>query len=148
MAEPILLVQLVSTLAMVGIIWFVQVVHYPLFELVGNRGFANYEQAHQFRTTLVVAPLMLTEAATAVASLWLRPEGVSPALAVGGVLLLAIIWFTTYACQVPAHTQLAKTFDTATHRWLVASNWIRTAAWTARGVVVGTMCFQALELTQ
>ncbi|MGI4755976.1 MAG: hypothetical protein ACRYGF_03915 [Janthinobacterium lividum] len=35
---PFLLAQLISTLAMFGLIWFVQVVHYPLFELVDDRG--------------------------------------------------------------------------------------------------------------
>ena len=38
-AEFIVLLQLASTLAMVGLIWFVQVVHYPLFEKVGAGGF-------------------------------------------------------------------------------------------------------------
>ncbi|MCG8583206.1 MAG: hypothetical protein MI757_00650, partial [Pirellulales bacterium] len=67
MPELILLLQLVSTLTMVGVIWFVQIVHYPLFGLVGTSDFGRYEQVHQNRTTRVVAPLMLIEAVTAVA---------------------------------------------------------------------------------
>ena len=61
MLELILLLQAASTLAMVGLIWFVQIVHYPLFAQVGREGFSGYEQAHQNRTTFVVAPLMLVE---------------------------------------------------------------------------------------
>ena len=57
----LLMLHLVSTLAMVGLIWFVQVVHYPLFDQVGRDGFRQYEQSHQRLTTLVVAPLMLTD---------------------------------------------------------------------------------------
>ena len=64
-----LLLQVAATLALVGLIWFVQVVHYPLFAKVGSSSFADYEQSHQRRTTLVVAPLMLVEAATAIALL-------------------------------------------------------------------------------
>lgn len=31
-----------------GLIWTIQVVHYPLFPRVGREGFAAYEQAHGF----------------------------------------------------------------------------------------------------
>ncbi len=52
---------------MVGVIWFVQVVHYPLFSRVGDSGFAAYSGAHSRLTGFVVGPPMLVEAATAVA---------------------------------------------------------------------------------
>ena len=145
MIEILLLLQLVSTLALVGLIWFVQVVHYPLFGKVGVAGFHDYEQSHQQRTTLVVAPLMLTEAVTSLALLWVRPATVPSALAVGGVLLVGLIWVSTFFWQVPAHERLAKSFDTATHRKLVQSNWLRTAAWSFRGVLVCWMCSQLLS---
>ena len=65
MNETIFALHMFSTLAMVGLIWFVQVVHYPLFSSVGQSPFPEYERLHQKRTTLVVAPLMLIEALTA-----------------------------------------------------------------------------------
>ena len=37
--------------------------------------------------------------------------------------------------QVPQHRILEGGFDPAAHRFLVSSNWVRTIAWTARGVV-------------
>jgi hypothetical protein len=39
-------VHLAATAAMVGLIWFVQVVHYPLFASVGADEFVAYENAH------------------------------------------------------------------------------------------------------
>ena len=145
MIEILLLLQLVSTLALVGLIWFVQVVHYPLFGKVGVDGFNDYEHSHQQRTTLVVAPLMLTEAVTSLALLWIRPSTVPSAMVIGGVLLVGLIWGSTFFWQVPAHERLAKSFDTATHRQLVQSNWLRTAAWSLRGVLVCWMCMQLLS---
>lgn len=142
MLETLLLLQLVSTLALVGLIWFVQVVHYPLFGKVGVAGFHDYEQSHQQRTTLVVAPLMLTEAITSLVLLWIRPATISTALVVGGALLVGLIWASTFFWQVPVHERLAKSFDAATHRQLVQSNWVRTAAWSIRGVLVCWMCMQ------
>lgn len=144
MAELLILVQLVTTLAMVGVIWFVQVVHYPLFGKVGIGGFREYEQSHQRRTTLVVAPLMVTEAITAVCLLWLRPAEIPLVVAGGGAGLVGLLWASTFFWQVPAHERLAKSFDTDTHRTLVRSNWLRTTGWSARGVLVCWMLVQIL----
>ena len=143
MAELILWMNMFATLAMVGLIWFVQVVHYPLFAKVGTKCFSDYEQSHQKRTTLVVAPLMLIEAATAIALLALRPPGVSNLSVVIGLLLVGAIWLSTALIQVPAHERLAKAFSPVTHRTLVVTNWFRTGAWTARGLLV---IWMAMEL--
>lgn len=139
MPESLLLIQAAATWAMVGLIWFVQVVHYPLFGQVPPDGFAAYERSHQTRTTLVVAPLMLVEACTALLLPWLRPPGVPMVAAVFGLVLLAVLWFSTYLWQVPAHARLAQSFDAATQRRLVRSNWLRTVVWTLRGGLVAWM---------
>lgn len=49
-AAALLTTHLFATAAMVGLIWFVQVVHYPLFASVGADGFTDYETAHRRRT--------------------------------------------------------------------------------------------------
>lgn len=59
------LAHLGSSLYMVWLIWFVQVVHYPLFSRVRNRDFPSYEQSHTAFTTWVVAPPMMIKGATA-----------------------------------------------------------------------------------
>ncbi len=141
----LILLQIASTLALVGLIWFVQVVHYPLFAKVGVDGFHEYERSHQQRTTRVVAPLMLTEAITSLALIWFRPAMIPTPLVVVGVLLVGLIWASTFFWQVPMHERLAKSFDIATHRQLVQSNWLRTVAWTARGVLVCWMCLQLVS---
>jgi len=133
-----LLLNLASTLAMTGIIWFVQVVHYPLFANVGAEGFARYEALHATRTGWVVAPLMVVELATALALLapsW-RPANVSPLSAWIAASLVGVIWLSTAFLQVPLHNRLAGGFDAAVVARLVATNWIRTAAWTARSGIV------------
>lgn len=135
MMQTVVSIHCYATLAMVGLIWFVQVVHYPMMADVGQVDFARYEQIHQSRTTWVVAPFMLLEAITA---LWLwqfSPSPVPRTLVVTGLLLLAVVWGSTYALQVPMHTKLSAGFDGPSHRFLVNSNWIRTIAWSARGVV-------------
>lgn len=81
----ILLAQLAATLFMVGLIWFVQAVHYPLLARVGRDCLTEYEAAHVRLTTRIVGPPMLIEAATAVALTWRTPAGVWPALCWAGL---------------------------------------------------------------
>ena len=131
-----LLLNAFSTFAMTGLIWFVQVVHYPLFRAVGASGYPAYQEQHMRLTTLVAGPLMLLEAAT---SLWLvvdRPAHVSPSRAWVGLALLAVAWLATAFLSVPCHEALRLGFDRSAHAALVATNWIRTAAWTARSVLL------------
>ena len=140
----ILLLQVAATLAMVGVIWFVQIVHYPLFAHVGREGFRRYEMDHQRLTTRVVAPLMLTELATAILLLWWRPVGVGTASLFLGLGILGSIWLVTYAVQVPQHASLVLSYDAAVQQRLVLVNWYRTSAWTARGAIVLWFVGQAL----
>ena len=121
---------------MTGVIWFVQVVHYPLFAGVGETGFAAYEDRHAWLTTLVVAPPMLLELATGVALLWWRPAEVSLQEVIIGLALLGVIWLSTYLLQIPRHAVLGEGFDAGAHRELVATNWLRTAAWSLRAGLV------------
>ena len=60
----VVLLHLAVTLFVVGVIWFVQVVHYPLMASVGRAESAAYVQAHTRRTAWVVGPPMLVELAT------------------------------------------------------------------------------------
>ncbi len=134
--ELVLLAHVGATLFMVGLIWFVQVVHYPLFGSVGREGFAGYSQAHSRLTGFVVGPPMLVEAGTAVALVIGPPEGVPFSLPLLGLVLLAVVWLSTAFLQSPQHTVLGRGFGAASHRFLVLSNWVRTVCWTARGLLV------------
>jgi len=124
-----------ATLLMAGLVWFVQIVHYPLFAKVGPDHFVKYEAAHTSRTTLIVAPLMLTEAALATGLVLLRPEGFPLPLLLTNAALLAAVWALTFFGAVPLHARLTEAFDAQTHRRLVAINWPRTLAWTAKSAV-------------
>ena len=132
-APSILALHAGATCMMAGLIWFVQVVHYPLMASVGERGFRAYEERHTRWTTWVVAPLMFVEVGTAA---WLclvgGPAGTPTWWVWLGAALVAVNWLSTALLQVPCHSRLAQGFDEATWRRLVATNWIRTAAWTAR----------------
>ena len=134
--KAVLLAHVVSTLTLVGVIWIVQVVHYPLFAGVGAAGWSAYEAGHQSRITFVVGPLMVLELATAVWLVLQRPEGLPAWAVLTGLVLVGLLWASTAFVQVPLHAALGGTFDADAHARLVATNWIRTVLWTARGGLV------------
>jgi hypothetical protein len=117
---------------MCGLIWFVQIVHYPLFAVVDKTTFVQYQKAHMSLTSWVVIPAMLIELSTGLLFLWSSPVFLSKSAAWLGMILLAVIWLSTALLLVPKHNRLAKAFDAGIHRTLVATNWLRTGAWSMR----------------
>lgn len=136
LVKVIFLAHVAATLFMCGVIWFVQVVHYPLFEQVSTTQFKGYEATHRNAIFWVVVPPMFIEGLTAVLLLWQRPQGITPKYPWIGLVLLAIIWLSTWFLQMPQHNRLIQGFDQHAHRILVLSNWIRTLGWSARSVLV------------
>ena len=132
----VLLLNVLSTLVMIGVIWTVQIVHYPLFAGVGEAGWGAYEAQHQQRITWVVGPTMLVELVTAVWLVIARPPGIPPWALILGAVLVGVIWASTAFVQVPLHNALGGRFDPSAHARLVATNWLRTLAWTVRGGLV------------
>jgi hypothetical protein len=126
------LLHIAAALFMLGLIWFVQVVHYPLMGKVGLSGFTHYAQQHAALTTLVVAPVMLIEALTGLLLACYPPRGTAPQLWWAGLALLAMIWLATAFLSVPRHHQLQQGFQPAVHQALVWSNWLRTLLWSIR----------------
>lgn len=120
---------------MVGIIWFVQIVHYPLFDHLGSEVAASYAYEHQRRTGWVVGPVMLIEMGSAVILGLFRPPQVPFLLIVTGLVLIAVVWASTFFVQIPIHATLLNGFDGRLQRRLVLTNWLRTVAWTARGIL-------------
>lgn len=131
----ILLAHTAATWFMVGAIWIVQVVHYNLFDHVGRDVFAAYEDAHVMLITPIVGIPMLIEALTALLLLADRPAGVPALVPIVGLALVAVVWLSTMFIQVPLHGALSSGFDQNAYQALVGTNWIRTIAWTLRGVL-------------
>jgi hypothetical protein len=134
-SDLLVLAHLASTLFMVGMIWTVQIVHYPLMALVGTERFVDYELAHSPRMAAVVMLPWTLQGLTVAALIVATPEGVAPALVWAAAVAAAIPVLVTIVASVPAHGRLARGFDVHVHRRLVMTNWIRTAAWTAHGFI-------------
>jgi hypothetical protein len=148
--NALFLAQYAATLFMTGLIWFVQIVHYPLFANVHRHapqaGFREYEASHANRTSFVVFPPMVVELATALAALFpsLRPGYFSGWAAMVSATLVVLIWASTGLIQVPLHNRLGSNPAAETIRRLILSNWLRTALWTARAILLSIALCHAL----
>ncbi len=144
----LLLVNTAATLYMTGVIWFVQLVHYPLFAAVGRTEFAAYHTRHSTLTTLAVGLPMLVELGTAAWLVAARPAPIPSALAVAGLILALAAFGLTFVVSVPIHTALdgaAADQVPPLIRSLVATNWLRTAVWTAHAGIVLWMLDRCLR---
>jgi hypothetical protein len=134
--KAVFLLQILTTFFMTGVIWIIQIVHYPLFRFVGAERYGEHQIAHQTQISYVVAPTMIVEAITAALITFYPPKNADAWLLWFGLILTAVIWASTFFLQVPLHERLSTGFDAETHRTLVATNWIRTAAWTLRSTLI------------
>jgi hypothetical protein len=123
-----------TTLAMTGLIWFVQIIHYPLFHQSDHS--RAFFKANTNRTGFVVIPLMLTEITTA--ALLLLPALKFPAsIAIINLILLLLTWLATALLSAPCHRNLVRTgYNSTTVNRLVATNWVRTVLWTSRTLIL------------
>lgn len=130
------IMQLLCTFSMTGIIWFVQIVHYPLMRRVGKGRFTRYLQTHMVLTTFVVAPVMLIEAVAVVYGLLVPTAWLDGEAAQLGAVLLLVIWLVTFFVHVPGHRRLSREFEARAYRRILFGNWIRAYAWSFRTIIL------------
>lgn len=123
--------HLAATWLMVGLIWTIQLVHYPLFLKVGEQDFADYESGHTRRMGRLLAVPAVAEVVLA-ALVFIEGPGVATAAA-GAVL--AGIWIMTALVHVPLHRRLADGYNPELIARLTTANWWRTWAWSVRGAI-------------
>ena len=133
-----LVIHAIACTLMLGVIWIVQLVHYPAFEFIELNKSQKFHSMHSQNITVVVAPLMLTEFVTSV--LLLYGNGHSWLLILNFFGVLAI-WANTFLVMVPIHDKLAVSHDTHLARRLVTMNWFRTLIWSMRWLILIFMIY-------
>jgi hypothetical protein len=124
--------HLLATSVMVGIIWFVQLIHYPLFAEYVRSEWPRVSTRHQLLTSRLVFVPMLTEVVLSV--LWVILD--CHWLSLTALVLTGVTGFSTVLISVPIHQKLEAHWDDQLHRRLCRTNWIRTIAWTAHALLL------------
>ena len=135
--RPLIVVHAAASMFMVGLIWTIHYVHYPLFAYVGESTYASFQAEHVERIGRLLILPWLAEGITLISILAiafigkqkeLRVLAVINAVAMAVVLVLSGFW------SAPAHAKLADGFDESVHQQLMTVNLIRTFAWTVCGI--------------
>ena len=124
--DAILISHIVCCFLMTGVIWVIQLVHYPSFKYVDEKKFADFAKFHASRISWIVLPLMLVEFMSAFYLLDLHSWAIYN---LSGVVM---IWLSTFFLSVPCHNKLQKGKDNSQINRLVFTNWPRTILWSMR----------------
>jgi hypothetical protein len=131
----LIVANLIVASALAGLIWTIQLVHYPLFAFVGAQAWSAYGAQHRRRITWLAAPLMTANVGIAVAALATAP---SPLRAVNAGLSLGLFGATGLVFG-RLHARLERTASERDIRRLLRANWARTAAWTLQVAVAAAL---------
>ena len=127
--NTILFIQFTSCVFLTGLIWTIQLVHYPSFLWVDKERFRAFESFHTRRITFLVLPLMSLELVSALGLFYFAPFRWLNSI---NFILLILIWLVTLLVSSPLHGQLLKAYSEDKIKRLISTNWIRTVLWTTR----------------
>lgn len=137
---PLFLIHYGLCVFMTGLIWMVQLVHYPSFSYVEEKVFGAFASFHSRAISFIVLPAMVAELASGA---YLFYQGRSVILGIN-LACLVLIWLSTFFLSVPLHSKLAKGKDSKSIGRLVATNWPRTVLWSARSLFLFPLALKAL----
>jgi len=119
--------RLLFDFGLLVLIWMVQLIIYPSFQYYQSQNLLDWHEKYTFAISLVVIPLMFGQLITA--GLQLIAE--RNIFTLGSILLIALVWGSTFTQFVPMHGSIASGQSTPELlKELVSKNWIRTTLWT------------------
>ena len=128
---------------MTGLIWLVQLIHYPSYRYMSPDGFKSYQNFHTTTITFIVGPVMVIEILTGLALLFQEKMNLFSSLNFLGLIL---IWIVTAVWSVPKHGQLALGYNLSVIESLIKTNWVRTILWTLRSIVILYFMIENLKI--
>ncbi len=127
-----IVLNLVLSSMLTCLIWIVQIVHYPSFRFVKVDAFTNFEAFHSKSISFIVMPLMISELAVSLYIFFYYPYSL---FTVALLVIVSMIWLSTFLLSVPCHNILRERFDSETIEKLIFTNWPRTILWSAKFII-------------
>ncbi len=134
-----------SCFFMTGLIWLVQMVHYPAYRYMNIAVFKNYQNFHTATITFIVGPVMVLEIFTGLALLLQYKFNLTSSVNFLGLIL---IWVATAVWSVPKHGHLALGYNPLVIESLISTNWARTIIWTLRSILILYLMIETLKINQ
>jgi hypothetical protein len=126
---------------MVGIVWFQQIVYFPLFRYLGRGVDPNYFGHQRDRMTMLTFPIMTLEfltAATIFITAAFSGEAGRATYKIYGLAFFVLLGLHMVTFQMirPMISKLSMEVDEQICRRLVRWNWTRTMGWTVRAILL------------
>jgi hypothetical protein len=101
----LLIIHAAITWALLGLMWTIQLEHYPLLKNVGHREFVFYHDRHMSLVSWLVGPLMMAEIGSAGLLFYLGERSLPFVISLGA---LGSVWASTAIGQIPLHQKLTR----------------------------------------
>ena len=142
----IFLFNLVLSFIAVGLIWTIQLVHYPSMSFISKDKFPEYHNFHSIRISILAMPLMLAELVTSIMLWYQNFNNAIQTVFLINLIIVVLIWLSTFLIQAPLHNVLSKEKNKEKLSKLICTNWIRTILWTSRSILMILFLAFAMEL--
>lgn len=120
-------IRIILDFGLVVLIWMVQLLIYPSFVFYQTENLGKWHEKYTKRIAVIVIPLMMGQLLITSYQVY-QHQGFYE---VASMLLVGLLWISTFLQFVPLHNNIASTHDIQQSvKKLVQRNWIRTFLWT------------------
>lgn len=137
----ILLIHSLFTWVLIGMIWLIQIVYYPLSKALGAL-YQKYEHDQLRYLGFLLIPIYLGEVGTGIALVCVKGASEDHALTVLNLVLIGLIYFSALLLKRKKKPIYEVFMFRRLHAILFNTNWFRTILWGIRGVVVYILLIQ------
>jgi len=142
----VLIINLTAAAFLAGLMWFAQIVHYPLFTSIEKKSFIEYSILQLKRTNYLFYIPMLLEGAFSLLFIFDYPNVVSEFVPIICLAISTGAWLISFGKIAPLLDKLNdEGLDKEVVEELVKLNWVRTLCWSLKVLILiycmGTMIF-------
>jgi hypothetical protein len=127
-SKIILQIFLLVDVALVVLIWMVQLIVYPSFTYYKPKNLIEWHQKYTTGIAVVVIPLMLAQLVLAIVAVFYQPNFT----AISTLVIVLFLWIFTFLSFAPLHFKISEgKHNQKLLQLLIQRNWIRTFLWSS-----------------
>ena len=105
--DTLYFIQIVCNSYLVSLVFMTQFITYPTFLNIDKDKFSDYHRKYVNNISFIVAPVMLIELLTLILIAYFSKDF----LIIKSLILLLVIWLTTFFIMIPSHNRISKSFN-------------------------------------
>ena len=98
--SSVFIVNIIISFIATGLIWTIQLVHYPSMKFISDEKFTVFHNFHSKRISILAIPIMLIELFTSFLLFYQNGNSYHYIFAIN-LFIVILIWISTFLIQVP-----------------------------------------------